>query len=89
MAKTVMTRWLLAAALASAMSMLEMAVAPLRRALGWSRARTTMIVAITAWVLGLGTVLSFNANATPARGWKSFFCVLEYSFGTPRKRKLN
>src|SRR5262245_10991894 len=52
---------LLAAALASAMSMLEMAVAPLRHALGWSRARTTLIVAITAWVLGLGTVLSFNA----------------------------
>jgi neurotransmitter:Na+ symporter, NSS family len=76
---------LLAAALASAMSMLEMAVAPLRRALGWSRARTTGIVAIAAWVLGLGTVLSFNAWSEwhplwflPGLGEATWFEVIDH-----------
>jgi NSS family neurotransmitter:Na+ symporter len=50
---------LLAAALASAISMLELVVAPLMHR-GWSRARVSILSAVAAWVLGLATVLSFN-----------------------------
>jgi NSS family neurotransmitter:Na+ symporter len=50
---------LIAAALASAISMLELVVAPLTRC-GWSRVQAAVLSALTAWVLGLATVLSFN-----------------------------
>jgi NSS family neurotransmitter:Na+ symporter len=50
---------LLAAALASAVSLLELVVAPLTRS-GWSRARASILSALAAWLLGLATVLSFN-----------------------------
>jgi neurotransmitter:Na+ symporter, NSS family len=48
---------LLAAALASAVSMPELVVAPLTRR-GWSRA--SILSALASWLLGLVTVLSFN-----------------------------
>jgi NSS family neurotransmitter:Na+ symporter len=51
---------LFVAALASAISMLELAVAPVTRMLGWSRARATVAVALACGTLGLATVLSFN-----------------------------
>jgi NSS family neurotransmitter:Na+ symporter len=50
---------LLAAALASAISLLELVVAPLTRC-GWSRVRASLLSSLAAWVLGLATVLSFN-----------------------------
>jgi len=54
------------AALASAMSLLEMPVALARRRLGWSRPGATLTAAAICWTLGLATVLSFNV-------WSSWF----------------
>ncbi|MGI9615458.1 MAG: sodium-dependent transporter [Acidimicrobiales bacterium] len=48
------------AALGSAVSMLEAAVAVLCHRLGWSRRLATMVAASTCFVAGLATVLSFN-----------------------------
>jgi neurotransmitter:Na+ symporter, NSS family len=68
------------AALGSAISFLdELAVAPLRNALGWSRVYASLACGLACWALGLVSVLSFNlwadwfplasiplfANATP------------------------
>jgi NSS family neurotransmitter:Na+ symporter len=50
---------LLAAALASAISLLELVVAPLARR-GWSRVRAAGLSAFAVWAMGLATVLSFN-----------------------------
>jgi NSS family neurotransmitter:Na+ symporter len=54
------------AALGSAISMLEMPVAAMRRSLGWSRQAATLVSALACWAVGLGSVLSFNQ-------WNSFF----------------
>lgn len=51
---------LLIAALGSAVSLLELAVAPLRNLTGLSRSAATTITAFACWVTGLATVLSFN-----------------------------
>jgi NSS family neurotransmitter:Na+ symporter len=48
------------AALASAMSLLEMPVALIHRWLGWSRPRAALAAGFLCWALGLGSVLSFN-----------------------------
>jgi Sodium:neurotransmitter symporter family len=56
---------LVVAALASAISLLEMPVAFLQRKLGWRRRLATWICAPTCWLLGLATVMSFNVWA----GW--------------------
>ncbi|MFO1195606.1 MAG: sodium-dependent transporter [Burkholderiaceae bacterium] len=48
------------AALASAISMLELVVALLVRVLGWPRPRTTLAAALACFALGVPTVLSFN-----------------------------
>jgi NSS family neurotransmitter:Na+ symporter len=48
------------AALASAISLLEMPVALLRRWFDWSRPFCALISATGCWTLGLSTVLSFN-----------------------------
>jgi NSS family neurotransmitter:Na+ symporter len=51
---------LFVAALASAISMLELAVAPAVRRLGWSRPRAAAALAAACFVAGLATVFSFN-----------------------------
>jgi NSS family neurotransmitter:Na+ symporter len=51
---------LVIAALGSAISMLEGVVAVLDRLLGWPRARSVVVGALSCWVVGLATVLSFN-----------------------------
>ncbi|MEZ5727766.1 MAG: sodium-dependent transporter [Burkholderiaceae bacterium] len=51
---------LFVAALASAISVLELCVAMLIRRLGWSRKRATMLAALSCYIAGLGSVLSFN-----------------------------
>jgi NSS family neurotransmitter:Na+ symporter len=56
---------LVVAALASAISMLEMPVALLQRRFRWSRPVVTGLCAVVCWVIGLATVLSFNRWA----GW--------------------
>ena len=48
------------AALASAMSLLEMPVALAHRWLGWSRRGAALVSAVVCWGLGLASVLSFN-----------------------------
>ncbi len=76
---------LFVAALASAISMLELVVALLMRRLGWRRPTATAIAALTCFVAGLPTVLSFNllADWFPMRGLEgferaTFFDVLDY-----------
>jgi NSS family neurotransmitter:Na+ symporter len=54
---------LFVAALASAISMLELAVAFAARRFGWTRARTAALVAALCFAAGLATVLSFNRLA--------------------------
>ena len=54
------------AALASAMSLLEMPVALIHRWRGWSRRRATLVAGFLCWALGLASVLSFNVWA----GWR-------------------
>jgi NSS family neurotransmitter:Na+ symporter len=51
---------LFVAALASAISLLELAVAPAMRKLGWPRAAAAAVVALACFVAGLATVFSFN-----------------------------
>ena len=48
------------AALASALSLLEMPVSLAHHWLGWSRPRATLASAVGCWALGLATVLSFS-----------------------------
>jgi neurotransmitter:Na+ symporter, NSS family len=55
---------LVLAALASAVSMLEMPVALTRRAFGWSRPLATLVCACACWIAGFASVLSFNLWAT-------------------------
>lgn len=52
---------LFVAALASAISLLELVVAWLVRSAGWSRERSAILAAAACFVTGLATVLSFNA----------------------------
>ncbi len=54
---------LFVAALASAISMMELAVALLTRSFGWRRLRAAAAIAATCFVAGLATVLSFNVWA--------------------------
>jgi len=51
---------LFVAALASAISMLELAVAPAVRRMGWRRARAAWTLAAACFAAGLATVFSFN-----------------------------
>jgi NSS family neurotransmitter:Na+ symporter len=51
---------LFVAALASALSLLELVVAPLIRQSGWSRRRATVVATFAIWLAGLPTVLSFG-----------------------------
>lgn len=55
---------LLLAAIASAISMLEMPVALTGRVAGWSRPRATLVCALACWIAGFASVLSFNVWAT-------------------------
>jgi len=48
------------AALASAISILELSVALLLRRLAWSRPRLSLVAAVACFVVGLSTVFSFN-----------------------------
>lgn len=54
---------LFVAALASAISMLELVVALLMRRFGWPRGPATTVAAVACFVAGIATVLSFNVWA--------------------------
>ena len=51
---------LVVAALGSAISFLELSVAPVSNSLRWSRPRASFVCGLACWALGLATVLSFN-----------------------------
>jgi len=51
---------LFVAALASAISLLELVVSLIRRRTGWSQTKASVIIAVLCYVTGIGTVLSFN-----------------------------
>jgi NSS family neurotransmitter:Na+ symporter len=63
-AATAFFSMLAVAALGSAISMLEAVVAVLDRRLGWARGRGTVVATSACFVVGLGTVLSFNRWAS-------------------------
>jgi neurotransmitter:Na+ symporter, NSS family len=75
---------LVIAAIASGISMLEMAVALLSRR-GWSRAKASLATAAACWGCGLATVLSFNVwanwhplSAMPAFAGATVFVLLDH-----------
>jgi NSS family neurotransmitter:Na+ symporter len=71
---------LLVAAWSSAISLVEPAVAWLTEAWRWTRVQATLIVTGVAWVLGIGSVLSFNLWSGPEYQWlgKTFFDLKDY-----------
>lgn len=60
------------AALASAMSLLEMSVAFARSSLGWTRLKGVTIAATTIWLAGFFSVFSFNL-------WQEWFPLSAYA----------
>jgi len=75
---------LFVAALASAISMLELAVATLRQRLGWSRIAASIVAAVACFTAGLATVFSFNVwsgwhplGAFPAFAQATVFDLLD------------
>ena len=64
-----------AAAIASAISMLEMPVAFSMRRFGWSRAAATLVATMLCWLLGLATVASFSRW----QGWHPLAAVDRFS----------
>jgi NSS family neurotransmitter:Na+ symporter len=75
---------LIVAAIASGISMLEMAVAALSRR-GWSRVTASLATAGACWICGLATVLSFNVwsawhplSALPAFANATIFGLLDH-----------
>ena len=71
---------LLLAAWTSAISLVEPAVAWLTESKRWSRMRATLSVTGIAWLLGIGSVLSFNLWSGPEFQWfgKNFFELKDY-----------
>lgn len=73
------------AALASAMSLLEMPVAFVRRTLGWSRPKGVGVTATLIWLFGFLSIFSFNLwrewfplSAYPIFASATFFDILDY-----------
>ena len=73
------------AALTSSISLLEPAVSRLEERRGWKRGPVTMCAGVGAWLVGLGTVFSFNhwAGFTPLSAFPTFegktvFDLLDY-----------
>ncbi len=76
---------LVAAALASAISMLEMPVALLTQRLAWRRPPATCTCALLCWLTGIATVLSFNVWARwfplaflPGFGTATIFDIMDH-----------
>lgn len=66
------------AAWTSAISLIEPAVAWLVENHGMSRNKASVWAGLTTWVLGIGTVLSFNHWSEPLAFGKTFFDLLDY-----------
>lgn len=69
---------LVVAAWTSAISLIEPVVAWMVESLQWSRMRATAVSALIAWVLGIGTILSFNIGADVLFFDKTFFDLLDF-----------
>jgi NSS family neurotransmitter:Na+ symporter len=69
---------LLFAALTSAISLVEPAVAWLVENRGFSRLRAAIMVGVLVWLLGIGTVFSFNLWAEVKLFDKTFFELLDF-----------
>ena len=66
------------AAWTSAISIIEPAMAYFVENRGWSRPRTALILGLTVWVLGLGTVFSFNAWSEVKLFGLTFFETIDF-----------
>jgi NSS family neurotransmitter:Na+ symporter len=66
------------AAWSSAISLIEPAVAWLVENRGWDRLKASVLAGIFTWVVGIGTVLSFNEWAEVKLFDKTFFDLLDY-----------
>ena len=66
------------AAWSSAISLIEPAVAWLVENRNWSRIRASVLAGVVTWVIGIGTVLSFNYWAEIKLFGKTFFDLLDY-----------
>ncbi|MGB0712033.1 MAG: sodium-dependent transporter [Gammaproteobacteria bacterium] len=69
---------LVVAAWTSAISLIEPVVAWMVESLKWSRIRATVVSALIAWVLGIGTIVSFNIGADVLLFGKTFFDLLDF-----------
>ncbi|MEE4249859.1 MAG: sodium-dependent transporter [Alcanivoracaceae bacterium] len=65
------------AAWSSSISLLEPLVAWLVEA-GWSRTKATMLLGLAAWLIGIGSVLSFNLWSETTLFGKTIFGVLDF-----------
>jgi NSS family neurotransmitter:Na+ symporter len=67
------------AAWSSTMSLLEPAVAYFHERFGFHRISASLLVAAAAWLLGLGSVLSFNEWSDQQLLWgKNFYSCLDF-----------
>jgi NSS family neurotransmitter:Na+ symporter len=66
------------AAITSAIALIEPAVAFLAEERGWERGRACFWSGLVCWVLGLGTVLSFNAAAGLTLLGRNFFELVDF-----------
>ncbi|HKK16564.1 MAG TPA: sodium-dependent transporter, partial [Gammaproteobacteria bacterium] len=69
---------LLFAALTSSISLLEPATAWLVENRNMSRARASALAGFTAWILGVGSVLSFNVWQNYTLFGKTYFDIMDY-----------
>jgi NSS family neurotransmitter:Na+ symporter len=69
---------ILIAAISSAISMVEPTVAWLVETKGWSRITVTLCLGVVVWVIGLGTVFSFNIWAELKWFGNTFFDLLDF-----------
>lgn len=66
------------AALSSAISLIEPAVTWLIEKTAMGRAQAVLVAGLVTWLLGIGTVLSFNAWSDKTLFGKTFFDLLDY-----------
>lgn len=69
---------LLFAALSSAISLIEPAVARMTEKTSINRVNSTLLVGIFSWLLGIGSILSFNLLSENKLGGKTFFDWMDY-----------
>ncbi|HEC19876.1 MAG TPA: sodium-dependent transporter [Gammaproteobacteria bacterium] len=66
------------AAWSSAISLIEPAVAWLVENRGWSRNKASLLCGLATWLMGLGTVFSFNLWSSYTLWGKTFFDLLDF-----------